>query len=399
MNERLHRRDRKGIAILVAITTFMFMSTLVTDISFGARVRFLNAAHERDEAKAYWLANTGIGLYRILLVANKQIAGNEMIKSYLDQMGIPANDALWSMIPFINTGLLRLIFVEGSSLDEEDVEGLGSSGRVSDEVAQESREEGGGRFGGKNFLDFEGDFNATVRGEDCRVNVNQLSTRTADKLPQDTAVGQQLTGLMSGEENDAWLRERNLDRIELIGNLADWVDSDNTVASGRGGYEDDFYNRQSPPYLSKNAKFDTQQEIRLVEGWQDEVYDRWASQITIYGSGKININCADETVLAGLLKAYITPVPSDDDCQRILELMREQTAVTSFSKGKDFSNWLTTNLQMGTVSPDLASAVDVKTTVFTVESTGQVGDGVAMITAVLDFSTSSSGKTTYWRVD
>ena len=46
----------------------------------------------------------------------------------------------------------------------------------------------------------------------------------------------------------------------VIAQIKDWVDSD-TYRSGRlGGYEDNLYNTLDPPYLSKNAPFDTLEE-------------------------------------------------------------------------------------------------------------------------------------------
>ncbi|MDP2309066.1 MAG: type II secretion system protein GspK [Pseudomonadota bacterium] len=372
------------------IGTIMFLTALVTDISFGARIRFLTAVHERDEAKAYWLGVTGVNLYRLVLLANKQLGEN----SVLSEMGL--GDSLWQTLPFINTGLLRMFIASDGDLEEDEVTEFEQSGQVSDEVREESAETTT-RFGSRNFLDFDGDFMAQVTGEECGINVNRLYTRSADTRPEDTTTGKQLLGLMSGEENDAWLRERNIERLDLIGNLADWVDADTNVASGKGGYEDDFYNSQPQPYLAKNARFDTRTELRLVEGWQDEVYDRWAAQLTIYGNGKINITCADDVVLAGLLQAHLTPRPTDQEVAAIIALVRDYMSGASFKSGSDFVDYLKNQ----GYSPDdeLAGEVSIKTNVFTVTSTGTVGDATAQITAVIDYTSSSGGTVLYWRVD
>lgn len=388
---RRRRGDRKGIALIVVIGTVMVLTALVTDITFGARVRFLAAVHERDEAKAQWLALTGVNLYRLVLVANKQM-GN---LSILREMGL--GDSLWQTIPYINTGLLRMfVAADGGDVEEDELAAFEQSGEVSEEVREESAEETT-RFGSRAFLDFDGDFMAEVRGEECGINVNALSTRSSDDRPEDTSTGKQLIGLMSGEENDMWLRDRNLDRIDLVSNLADWVDADNIVASGKGGYEDDFYNGLPSPYLAKNARFDTRAEIRLVEGWQDDVFDRWGESLTIYGNGKVNITCAEDVVIAGLIKANTTRIPTDSELERLLADMRNYMSTASFKDGRDFVSWLEN--QGLTVDSDLANEVSVKTNVFTITSTGQVGDASARITAVVDYTSSSEGTVLYWRVD
>lgn len=329
-------------------------------------------------------------------MANAQIARQPMLKSAMESMGIPSGDALWKMIPFINTGLLRMLLVaDGGDVEDADAEAFKQSGQVSEAVADESRAEGG-HFNNRNFLDFEGDFSVTVRGEDCRVGVNQLASRDPATPVQNTVAGQQIAGLMSGEANDQWLRDRNLDKWDLISNLADWVDTDDIVASGKGSYEDDFYNRRDSPYLSKNAKFDTQSEIQLVEGWQDEVYARFGDQVSIYGGGKIDINCADDAGLRGICLGNITGC-NDDMASRFVQAFHEAELTTAFTSGAVFVQWCEAN-GFTVSNPKLASMITTKNTYFTLTSTGLVGDASARITAVVDQST-DNGKILYWKVD
>lgn len=397
MRGRRDRRDRGGVALLVVVAAITVLTVLVTDISFGARVRVLTAVHEREEMEAQYLARSGISLYRLVLQANYQLSSNKTLAPYLEMMGIPAGDALWRMVPFINTGLLRMLLVSDGDVEEEEVEDFASSGRVSDEVMEESREDGGSRFSGRNFLDFNGDFSVSVRGEDCRINVNQFAARATGTMVQDTPVGQQIYGLLSGEENDQFLRDRNLDKWDLIANLADWADADGDGSTTRGGYEDDLYNRQEPPYLAKNAKFDTLDEIRLVEGWQDDVYDRFAAGLTIYGAGKVNINCAEDLVLKGLLYAYVTP-NSPDFLDQLVAQVREYMLLVSFKDGNDFVKWLEAQAGVGSVNPALAAQISTATSYFTLSSIGQSGDSTATITSVVEYK-NEQGKVLYWRMD
>jgi type II secretory pathway component PulK len=393
---RLRRRDQRGVALIMVLAAIMTMTVLVTDISFGARVRSLTSVHSRQQTQAYYLASSGISIYRLILMANAQIARQPMLKSAMESMGIPSGDALWKMIPFINTGLLRMLLVaDGGDVEDADAEAFKQSGQVSEAVADESRAEGG-HFNNRNFLDFEGDFSVTVRGEDCRVGVNQLASRDPATPVQNTVAGQQIAGLMSGETNDQWLRDRNLDKWDLISNLADWVDTDDIVASGKGSYEDDFYNRRDSPYLSKNAKFDTQSEIQLVEGWQDEVYARFGDQVSIYGGGKIDINCADDAGLRGICLGNITGC-NDDMASRFVQAFHEAELTTAFTSGAVFVQWCEAN-GFTVSNPKLASMITTKNTYFTLTSTGLVGDASARITAVVDQST-DNGKILYWKVD
>lgn len=385
---------RGGMALLLVATTLMFMTVLVTEINFSSRVRLLQAAHARDEVAAASLAETGINMYRLILVGNMQLANNQQLASYASMIGVNLGDALWQMLPNINTSLLRMLFVSDGDVDEEEFQKFKTEG-ISDEVREASREMGG-VFEDRNFLDFEGDFLAEVVDEDSKVNIGLISTYGKVPLMENpTAI--QIFGLMSGEEHDQWFYDQNIDRWELISNLLDWVDADNMRSGAQGGYEDDLYNRLESPYLAKNAGLDTKEELRLVEGWQDDVYDRFAEHLTLFGSGKVNINTASPEVITGLLKAYVSPSPTDSQCQIILQELAEYKFLASFRKPKDFTNWLSG--QGVSVDPALQKAVGTKSTVFTVVSSGLVGDATQTITAVMDFAKNKEGRIVFWRVE
>jgi general secretion pathway protein K len=390
------RRRRSGIALLVAVSTILVLTVVVTELSYTARVRYVLAAHEKERAQAYWVSQTGINIYKLLLTASKEMEKNSALGSMAGSFGINLGDALWQWVPIINTGLMRMIFASGGDVDdiEDDaIEEFKSSGKVSEEIEQESRE--GGLFSDKNFLDFDGDFTAEVTDEDRKLNVSLLGN--SNGTVQESAIGQQLFGLMSGEENDQWFRDQDIDRWDIIANLKDWVDSD-AMGSGRsGGQEDSLYNNRESAYLAKNAPLDTFDEVRLVEGWQDSVMERFGQQLTIHGLGKVNINTASDEVMIALLKAYVLPAPPDSECVRLLEQIREYMWFASFKDGKDFSKWLTN--QGLTVSEDLAGQIGDSSKTFQVVSTGLVGDTSVTTTAIIDYNNSTAGKVTYWRVD
>jgi type II secretory pathway component PulK len=291
---------------------------------------------------------------------------------------------------------MRMMVAGSGDLDEDEVSDYAQTGELSDEVREESRD-GGSRFAKKNFLDFDGDFSVQAKGEDCKINISGLANHKAS-LSEDP-IYLMLDSLMGGEENEMWLRERGLTTLELVGNLADWVDTDSDVASGNGSYEDNFYNRQSSPYLAKNAPFDTPEEIRLVEGWQDEVYERWGDKLTIYGSKKINITCTDDEIVKMMLRAW-GGVTSDAEADRVLAAI-QQYKMEGYAIGScgDFKRVVSERAGI-TMAPDFESTYCTnKNTVYTVTSTGSVGDVVVTITAVVDQADSDAGRIKYWRVD
>ncbi|MBM4391622.1 MAG: general secretion pathway protein GspK [Deltaproteobacteria bacterium] len=395
-----NRRSRGGIALIVVTAALMILTTLVVDIDFGTRVRFIAATHNRDSTQAYWIANSGMSLMRLVLMGNKQlndyVKSNSTLKTYFAESGLPTNDLLLTYLPFINTGLLRMMFVGGGDLDEDEVTEYAQTGELSEETVQESRQGGSSKFKNRNFLDFEGDFSAEANGEDCKINISGLANHE-DPITEDP-IYEMLEALMSGEENEMWLRERNLRPEELVGNLADWVDSDSTVASGAGSYEDNYYNRLDSPYMAKNAPFDSMDEIRLVEGWQDAVFERWGDKITIYGSKKINIACTDQEVIKMMLRAW-GGISTDAEAEYVLQGLEQWKADGNvISTCNDFKNAVQEKAGI-TMDEDFSTYCTSKNTVYTVKSTGSVGDVMVTITAVIDQSSSDAGRVKYWRVE
>ena len=389
---RRRQKRRSGVALLVAITTIAILTVLVTEVTYIARMRLLTASNQRDRVQAFWLAKSGIGLYQLILAANKELGRN----SFIQEFGL--GDSLWQMIPGISTGTMRMLFVSeapGESLEKEDIEEFKQEGTVSEAVMEKSRE--GGLFSDRNFLDFPGDFSAEVVDMESKIDINQLGSE-GDVL-QDSATAQMLYSLMSGEENDQWFLERNIDRWEIIGNLKDWIDADGYRSGGLGGQEDSLYQTYDPPYLTKNAKFDTTEEIRLVDGWEGEVWEKYGDRLTIWANGKLNLSSLDKDMHFGIIRASSTLGFIPDQTLEMCWLNLQPTfLITRPTKAKDYANAVQTNCQIELDQSKIKNTTKTSK-VFEITSTGMVGTSSVTITMVMDFTRSSYGKTKYIRIE
>ncbi|MCB9778259.1 MAG: general secretion pathway protein GspK [Alphaproteobacteria bacterium] len=402
LRSRNRRQTRGGIALLVVVTAITIMTVVVSDLAYTSRVRFLVAAHSTDRQQAYWLAWSGTEIYKLIIMADVEIG--DSIEQFAGDLAI---DGLIDMVPQINTGLLTMLMASdgGDDVDEmtedmtdEERKRFESTGSVSDEVRDEALEEGGGLFSERSWLDLPGDFSAGIEKESCKINVNMLATATEDNI-ENSPTFTLMLGLLSGEEDEQWLRDRNLEARDLIANLADWVDEDSMRSGGNGGYEDNLYQNLEPGYLSKNKPFETKDEIRLVEGWQDDVFERFGDQFTIYGGGKIDLSCDDPEIYRAILQSsYVSPPQQDADVDRILSLISEHTMLYgSFSKPKDFVQFLQN--QSLTVDSQLAGALTMDTLIYRIESTGLVGTSAVTFTQVLEYDKRGRSTLLYHRVD
>lgn len=83
----------------------------------------------------------------------------------------------------------------------------------------------------------------------------------------------------------------------LAASLIDWRDADSSLSIPLGSAEDSYYRNEKYPYEAKDSPFEVLDEVRLVKGFNANIFEKLEKYITIYGSGRINVNTAGKTVL------------------------------------------------------------------------------------------------------
>lgn len=118
--------------------------------------------------------------------------------------------------------------------------------------------------------------------EERKINVNKTDRHTLQRLLE--------LGL-GFEEMDA----QNISSA-----IVDWRDGDSALSIPAGSAEDADYRNGEFPYEAKDADFDVPDELLLVKGVTPEVYEKINEYVTVYGSGRVNINTAPRPVLLAL---------------------------------------------------------------------------------------------------
>ncbi len=92
----------------------------------------------------------------------------------------------------------------------------------------------------------------------------------------------------------------------LIPSIIDWIDSDDEVTflpfikHENSGAESDYYSSLTPPYRCRNNSFEVTEELLLVKGVTQHVFDCLQDFITVRGEAKININWASKHIIQSL---------------------------------------------------------------------------------------------------
>ncbi|MBI5460981.1 MAG: type II secretion system minor pseudopilin GspK [Gammaproteobacteria bacterium] len=126
---------------------------------------------------------------------------------------------------------------------------------------------------------------------------------------------------------------RNLElNDQLTAAVLDWIDVDTqTRYEDYGdGAEDDFYLSTDVPYRAANREFQSISELRLVRGFDAEVWNKLAPYVcALQGRVALNVN----TAAAPLLQAL-----SEDLTQRDAEQLVEERGETGFERLDAFAN-------------------------------------------------------------
>jgi len=118
--------------------------------------------------------------------------------------------------------------------------------------------------------------------ENSKINLNTADTAVFKRLFQDVV----------------FLSEELAEELAYC--VIDWRDADSNFQHPSYGAEDSYYRNLKEPYEAKDSDYEVLEELLLVRGMDEEIFDKIENYVTVYGSGKININTASSEVLSAL---------------------------------------------------------------------------------------------------
>ena len=218
----------------------------------------------------------------------------------------------------------------------------------------------------------EGRLNVQVTDEESKLPLNKLAE---DQLKR-------LLHLLDVESADADV---------IVDSILDWREPGDLHRLN--GAKSDYYQSLSPPYMAKGGPFERIEELLLVRGVTRELYDGTGSEtndtprpklkdlLTTMSSGLVNVNTATRPVLQVLLGL------DDVRADALLAIRDGSDNIAGTDDDHPFRSVGEFMAQTGAVNKQiqsqLAALLTVKSSFFTVKSTGEVGGVKRTVTAVL----------------
>src|SRR5690606_11293008 len=290
---RVRRRSsERGVALLMVLGALAILTVMLTDFQDSTSAEFGSSVAARDQVKAEYAAQSAVNLTRLLIASEPTIRTSLVLLTGNTQ--IPVWEFTDIILGAFNDADGAATFEGMSGMSLENGRNLGMDGAG---------------------------FDLVVVDEDSKININTAAR--ADSFSQ-KRMAEQILSMISGVQHNEYFddaRDENgnrLDRVTVCSALIDWADPDvdfngcdpRAETATASAPEDSYYQLLKKPYRRKNAAFDSLEEVHLVQGVTDEFYSRFffpdpddekSRVVTVWGSGKVNVNSANARTLLALV--------------------------------------------------------------------------------------------------
>lgn len=418
------RRNERGVAILLVMSTVFVLAAVMVEFAFRANVSYHLAENHAEQLQAYYLARSSVELSKLIIKFDKDVE-KRLKGTSLELPSTPLYKSFPLSSALLRAGLGEDVEVpedEDQALpqDDEDVDGTSDidQAMADADISSESLSVLQNKEA-KEFLSFTGDFALNISEVESRMDLNVFFA--LDKSQPDYDPRKRwLLSLFKLEPFKAYFDRKDDATLgaTLVNRIADWVDQNEVIDELGGvqrGSENDVY--RSVEYLPKNGKLTTVDELGLIPLVTPELLQMLAPYVSIYDrSHQFNACLADET----LVRAFIVMYSESNPCLTPIDPERNEdvldTLTTTFLGGcpkpEEMVRLLDEAMGLGiggvgnTKNAEcsifkLASLLTETHRVFEVVGVGTVGETSVKIQTVLDTTDDnpSKWKTEFFRVN
>ncbi len=362
--------SNRGIALLLAIMMVAIVMGFVADMIISSSVNVQMAEGTRDRVKAEYMAKAGLnlavfaaqidwGIDMFMFGQAKKVPTDGVGDIWAAMNGLPIGGSTMKMMTTMQTKFDLNTVTDSGVLSQFDL--------------------------------LDGQFIINTTDESSKINVNYCHKGRCSQVLA------MLQALFSCPVEKAFLDNKELDGRKLAFRIKDYIDDDKRSEQESGfSDENDPYEAKIPKYKAKNAPLDSLDELRLIEGWDDEIHAVFSPYITVFpiqSSGRdvpqINLNTAGRELLACLV-----PEGLRDDCKTkfVTTMAMQNEEKLTFSEDGDMRKALAELMCYSSSSEapkgeadanDKANWFSAASRVFRIEIESEVGNQKRNLSAVI----------------
>jgi hypothetical protein len=288
----------------------------------------------------------------------------------------------------------------------------------------------------QDFLSFNGDFSAEVKEEEAKLNLNAFFTLSPVDKNYDR-LKSILYHLLATPEFQGLFEDRYRGAQELAQNIADYIDKDEVHNEPGGEERGREIVRGQGNTTMKNGKALSLEELTLVPGMTEAVFQKLKEYVTIYGpDDKVWVCRAKDPLVRALVLAYsennpkMEPIKDDNEemlkkatdavlnnCPDLKTIAKEldlalgvveggegtetQPTPRTTTTSKEGQTTQETRPTQKSTSQSFTDLVKEKGVVFGIDAAGLVGESEVKVITVVDTSQGDpkQWKQLFWRVE
>ncbi len=297
-----HLRNQKGSAILYSIFLMSLLMFIALEISKDTVVEYTGSLNNVKRVQAYYAAQACTDLSLLRIKAYQQ-ASRSLGKNLPDM----------SMLDIIWQFPLSWPLVAPAEMSISN----------SDDIKKANTQS-----------TFKHKFQAQISSESSKMDINDLIS-PSEGIREKTR--KQILDIFQSKlrtPDSPWAKKYFNYRFEdLVNHITDWIDADKT--SLMGGDEGSYYRDMRSDYIPPNQPFKTIEELHMVKGMEDEIYEVLAPNLTLFGGKGININHAERALLMAL-----DPGITDKVADEIIKRRSDINLGGPFRDEKDFLGFI-----------------------------------------------------------
>lgn len=309
---RAPEEPRRGVALIMVLVITTVLSAVAADLENESRVNLRAAANARDELQAHFHARSALELELFVLRFQSMVKG-----------------ALGNFIP------IPLFELSGFLVSSDTMKGLLDR----DGPTPTDENEKGSFALNQPFGDFHGSFWVDeVVDENRKINLNSdgfgVGCQNFKHLLMAAVFEDPKYDVLFENMGDS--RDPIRNRLEIIANVTDWVDGNDTVdpvcmitndTSLSGPAEDTRYNNlpYQAQYDPKNGMFNSLAELRMVPNVNDAFMRIFGRYFTVWGDkAAISMQTADEWMIRAVINMIKIGPPAPGDQEKFRKFQQER---------------------------------------------------------------------------
>lgn len=346
-------RNSKGIALLQAMFLVMLITFIVNQVNFEAAVEYTINSQTLHRVKAYQAAKAGMELSLLRIKIYNQVVTNPSLKDNEEAA------AMLKMIYSLPLSWPMVIPGEASTIDKDAMNKLNK----------------------ESLMDTT--YSTQIQSEDL-LNINDLNSPSDAQKEKIRTKLQDLFKAKLEDDKEWGEKNRGIAFDEIINNIQDWIDPD--TESKNGGNESSIYGKlreldpDNKDNFPPNRFFRTIDEVRMVPGVTDDIFELIKPAFSVFGISGIDPNSADQGALKSLHKSI-----TDEIASKIIARRDNSKEGGPFKDKDDFIAFI--EKEGARLLPEDKDKMPIRLPStnpcsFRIQSTGSSGKSVITITAV-----------------